>query len=346
MPAYDVRLEIEGVLYGGWTSITIRRGLEQVAGTFELAVTERWPGQSIPRPIKPGAPCRVLVDGEPVITGYADDVLPEYDAKSHTVMVSGRDKTADLVDCSAPSTQWAGRSLPQVAQALCAPFGIDVVTECPCHAPFARLKNDEGDSVYETLEAAARVRGVLLVTDGQGRLVITRAGLGARVATVLELGVNVLSGKGSFSLRDRFSAYTVKAQSVGLDGFGSAAAHGKGQATDQRVPRHRPLTIIAETQAEGGSSRERAQWEASVRYGRSRRVTYAVAGWKHSAGLWAPGQLVRVRDAWMNVEETLLVAQVAFTLDDQGTRCELTLQPAEAFRMLPVPEKGKGEVWP
>ncbi|MDO9631219.1 MAG: hypothetical protein Q7I92_04890, partial [Humidesulfovibrio sp.] len=237
MPAYDVRLEIEGGLYGGWTSITIRRGLEQVAGSFELAVTERWPGQDIPRPIKPGAPCRVLVDGAPVVTGYVDDVQPDYSEKDHTLMVSGRDKTADLVDCSAPSTQFAGRTLPQLAATLCRPYGIKVVTECGCGGAFTLLKNHEGDSVYETLEAAAKCRAVLLVTDGQGQLVITRAGQGKRVATVLELGVNVLACKASFSLRDRFSAYTIKGQSVGLDGWGAAAAHAKGQATDPRVPR-------------------------------------------------------------------------------------------------------------
>lgn len=178
----DVRLEIAGQLYGGWTSITIHRGLDQVAGSFDLTVTERWPGSDIPKPVKPGQACRVLVDGAPVVTGYVDDVRPSYDDKSHTVSVSGRDKTADLVDCSAPSTQWAGRSLPQIAAELCRPFGISVRTECDCSAPFQRLKNNEGDSVFQTLEAAARVRAVMLVTDGSGALVLTRAGQGGGFA--------------------------------------------------------------------------------------------------------------------------------------------------------------------
>ncbi|SNS05491.1 Mu-like prophage tail protein gpP [Humidesulfovibrio mexicanus] len=346
MPSYDVRLEVGDMLYGGWASIVIRRGLEQVAGSFELALTERWPGQDIPRPIAPGARCRVLVDGEPVITGYVDDVMPSYDAKEHGLSVSGRDKTADLVDCSAPSTQWAGRGLLPVAKALCRPFGIEVLAQCDTGKPFSQLKNNEGDSVYETLEAAARVRAVLLVTDGHGRLLITRAGQGARVATVLELGKNVLGCKASFSLRDRFSTYTVKGQSVGLDGWGGAAAHSKGSANDSRVPRHRPLTIIAEDQVEGAGAGERARWEASVRYGRSRRVTYTVRGWKHANGLWEPGQTVPVRDTWLSIDEPLLMVGVAYLLDEQGTRCELTLQPVEAFSLLPVPEKDKGEVWP
>ena len=64
----DVRLEINGMKYGGWTKISIRRGIGQVAGTFELSITERWPGQPIPAKIELGASCVVTVDGAPVIT--------------------------------------------------------------------------------------------------------------------------------------------------------------------------------------------------------------------------------------------------------------------------------------
>jgi hypothetical protein len=129
--------------------------------------TERWPGTTSPRPFREGESCRILVDGRPVITGYVDDVAIRYDDKDHAVSVSGRDRTADLVDCSAPSVQWAGRSLPQVAAELCRPFGIGVRTLCDCAQTFQRLKNTEGDSVFETLEAAARVRAR---TPDHGRL--------------------------------------------------------------------------------------------------------------------------------------------------------------------------------
>ena len=58
----DVRLEVNGRLYGGWTKIKINRGLDQLAGDFELEVTERWPGQEEIRFVAEGAPCRVLIN--------------------------------------------------------------------------------------------------------------------------------------------------------------------------------------------------------------------------------------------------------------------------------------------
>lgn len=159
----DVRLEINGVKYGGWTKISIRRGIGQVAGTFELSITERWPGQPIPAKIELGASCVVTVDGAPVITGYVDDVAPSYNAASHTVSVTGRDKTCDLVDCCPPSTQLKGATLAAVARSLAAPFGIEVVDETGVGV-VPGFKTNPGDTVFETLEQLARAKGVLLLS--------------------------------------------------------------------------------------------------------------------------------------------------------------------------------------
>lgn len=342
----DVRLVVDGTLYGGWQTIRIQRGLEQVAGCFELAVTEKWAGQDKLRPIRPGAACRVLVDSEPVVTGYVDDVDIRYDDKEHTVRVSGRDATGDLVDCSAPATQWKGRTLADVGRSLCSPFGIAVRAEVDAGGPFKSLKSSEGDSVFEVLEAAARVRAVLLTSDGQGSLVITRAS-SRRVNEALELGVNVLSCEAMFSHKDRFSEIEVKGQSAGFEGWsGESAAQPKSVARDSRVARHRPLTVIAEEQIDGAAAKARAEWERGVRFGRSQRLVYTVQGWSHRDGRWNPNVLVPVRDAFLGIQAERLVTEVALLLDGEGLRAELTLMPREAFERVELPEPGAGvEAW-
>ena len=341
----DVRLQVGGTIYGGWQRISIRRGMEQLAATFELGVTERWAGQDTVRPITPGAACEVLVDGAAVIKGYVDDVAVEYDEQTHDVSVSGRDRTGDLIDCSAPSTQFSGRTLAQVAAELCAPFGIGVKTATATGGQFSRLKNNEGDTVFETLEAAARVRAVLLLSDGLGNLVLTRTGT-ERVGTVLELGVNVLRCSGQFSHRDRFSRYQVKGQQSGSDDwYGEDAAHPLGTATDGEIARHRPLTVLAEENIDTAAASERAQWERNVRYGRSRRIGYTVAGWSHSGGLWRPNALVTVRDPFLSVSAERLITGVELTLDGNGFSTRLELMPSQAFDRVELPEPGEDSSW-
>ncbi len=341
----DMRLKVDGTIYGGWKQITVRRSLEQLAASFELVVSERWAGQDTVRPIRPGAACTLLVNNSPVIVGYVDDVNIEYGDKQHQVAVSGYDKTGDLVGCSAPSTQFSGRTLAQVATDLCKPFGIGVKVNTDIGGQFSRLKNNEGDSVFETLESAARIRAVLLLSDGLGNLVLSRAGT-QRISEALELGKNIYRASGKNSHRDRFSRYEVKGQMAGSDEwYAEDAAHPLGTSVDKAISRHRPLTVLAEEQVDKSSAQKRAEWERNVRYGRSRRVTYTVKSWFHSSGLWQPGFMVPVRDSYLGINGDRLIAGVDLVLDDEGFSARLDILPRQAFELIELPEPGEDETW-
>ena len=212
-------LRVGGQVFAGWKSVSIRLGLEQIAGTYDLAITERWPWQPLEWSIPPGEFCEILIGDDPVISGYVDAVSVSYDANSHEIRVNGRDRTGDLVDCSAPSTAFSGLTFLQIAEKLTAPFGIQVHDETALgrrlntkekkagkkgtppkmprvsgQLPKCATKNSE--SVFKTLEKLARSEGVLLVSDGEGGLIITRAGMGGNCSTVLEFGQNILRARG------------------------------------------------------------------------------------------------------------------------------------------------------
>ena len=151
----DVRLKVAGSEYGGWKRIRISRSIEQLAGSFDLAVSELWPGQDYERRILAGDACSVLVDGQALVTGYVDDVSIAHGSTRHEVGVSGRDATGDLVDCSAikGSGQWASRTLEQIATELCKPFGIKVRAEVNTGKAFNGFALQEGETVFEALTA-------------------------------------------------------------------------------------------------------------------------------------------------------------------------------------------------
>jgi len=343
----DLILRVNGRAFGGWESINVYQSIEQVAGTFELGITEKWASGDAPRPIHMGDACQVDIDGQRVITGYVDDTMPTYDAGSHGITVAGRAKTGDLVDCAAihKSGEWKDRTLAQIARDLCRPFGVQVVDLAHAETPFKKWKIQEGETVFACLERAARIRGVLLTGDAQGDLVITRGGAG-RIGTPLVLGRNILSAQGQFSHRRRFSQTIVKGDHSGSDDAWCAAVTGRsGTAADPRVTRYRPTIILAEDQVDNTAAKQRAQWNATVAFGRSQRMTYTVAGWLHRGGLWQPNKEVPVDDAWSGMEGDLRIAGVRFLLDDRGQRTEITVMPREAFDLIALPEAGNVSGW-
>ena len=346
----EVLLAVNGKQYGGWQSVDIRRGIEQISGTFALTLTERWSGQDEPWPIEKGDACQVLIDKEPVITGYVDDTIPTFDATQHSISVIGRDKTGDLVDCSAivKSGEWKGRNLLQIATDLAKPFGIKVIADTDYGKTFSRFSIQEGETCFEALDRAARMRGVLLVSDGQGGLLITRAGK-VRIATALVQGENILAGGGTFSMRDRYSKYICKGQNYGHDNSTPDHNSGpKGEAADANVLRYRPLLVIAEDIADAKGLKDRAMWEAVVRMGRSARPTVTAQGWHHTDGLWLPNRLVPVRCPYLKIDREMLIAAVNYRIDDKGTRTIFELCLPAAFELLAVPahvKKSERSLW-
>lgn len=156
----DVTLKVNGRNYAGWDSVRVTRGIEQIAGSFELSVTDKWSGHA-KMPIRPGDRCQVLIGAEQLIDGYVDDRLPEYSRDSHAITISGRDATGDLVDCSAGIKQAKGQDLLKVAAEACKPFGIKVVADAHTGKPFADEYAEPGQSVFDLLSTLAGHRGVL-----------------------------------------------------------------------------------------------------------------------------------------------------------------------------------------
>jgi prophage tail gpP-like protein len=339
----ELQLVVNGVAFGGWQRMRVRRSLEEVAGQFELGVTDRWPEQDMPRAIRTGDRAAVMIDGETVVTGFVDSTAVSLDATAHTITISGRDATADLVDCGAVHKlgEWRGATLTQIAGDLAAPYGVKVHTQTSVGAAFPSWSIQPGESAFECLERAARQRGVLLMSDGVGGLVLGKAGAG-RIGTAIVEGENLLRGNVRNDASQRFSTYILKGQQSGSDDvFGEAASALKATATDEGVSRPRTLVLVAEDEGDQAALQRRAKWEASVRAARALTVESAVIGWRHASGLWSPNRTVQVRSPTLGVDRELLIRDVELISDGEGTRTELTLTPVEAYSLIAMPAKKK-----
>lgn len=333
-------LKVGGQLYGGWQTLRVQRGLEQLAGGFELQVTERWAGQDVPRAIKPGMKCSLQLDGQTAITGYVDEVEANYDAQQHSIKVSGRDATGDLVDCYVDPkvSTYCNLNMAQIAERLCKPYGIGVIVNTSPGQPIPAFQLSGGASIFDTLEVFARNAAVLLTSDGLGNLVIT--GPGTQVSpTPLVLGKNILNASGQSSMHGRYSNYKVYGQVPPLsvsDPSSGVYFISEGTATDSSVPRFRLKVILLEDvfdtpQTVGRLGQERAIWQRNVDGSRSMEVTYTVSGFSHSQGLWEPNTRVSVTDPFLQLDGQQLISKVVHRLDENGARTEITVTGLHAY---------------
>ena len=327
-------LKVAGSSFEGWTSAQVTRSMEQLAGSFALTLAGRG-ADNLPVVIGPGGDCQVSLDGEVVITGYIDRVRINYSKDSHELEVSGRDKSGDLVDCSAihDPGEWMDIGLQEIAEQLCEPFGIAVMAT-DVGETFRKFRIETGETVFEAIDRACRMRGVIATADRNGGLRIgppETSSAGVRLA----LGENIIAAAGLSSWTDRYSDYQVLSQQPGNDDIeAEEATHITATARDAVINRHRPLTILAEQSADQDETQERADWEARVRETRTREVSVTVQGWREAgegSPLWDFGRRTRLIDDFMGINRELLVAQVTQSLSSGGTTTKLKLLPVGAF---------------
>lgn len=336
-----LELIVNGLRYEGWKSVRVTRSIESLAGSFSLDVSDRWGGQDVPWPIAEEDACRIAIDDVVVLDGYVDKRNLSTSATQRSLSYSGRDLAAALVDCDAVLDKWTFRNTSVVALArkLTAPFliRVDVQPGLSLGKPPKKQVVNPGDKAYEVIRRAATVAGVLVVSDGVGGILITRAGT-TRAATPLVEGENILSASVEYDASERYKRYLVMTQVGGTDEASGAATRIRAEATDEAVQREdRVLVIRPETGVSTDYARRRADWEARIRAARSETVTISVLGWHQprGRGLWPLNALVDVNAPSIGVGGQMLISQVEHTLSETGEVTQLRLVRPDAFTPEP-----------
>lgn len=359
----EVSLYISDKKFSGWKSVSISRSLEAASGAFNLDVVDYNPEIQKEYKIRAGEECRVLIGNDTVITGYIDSAKASISSDSFGVSISGRDRTADLVDCSVSGKpEYRNKSLISIAREFCKPFNIPVLSEDGQDAELSvrinpkaarsiaqkarrrkkqsgvfagenikTFRSQPGETVLETLERVAKEKGVLITSTPNGELLFTRSGKNSSGATIRE-GENLLGGDSEENHKDRFSDYIVNGQQPGVEGVGNRWSAFKSQTKDQAVKRYRPLIILAENAMGHSGAKRRATWEASVRAAKSFSTNLEVTEWRDDNGnLWEVNTLVKVESPSLRLDRELLITDVTFNLSDSGRTTSLQLKRPDAY---------------
>lgn len=330
VPPDDVFLIVNGKGFYGWETINVVRSVEAVSASFTISVSDKWVDLSEPWPIFVGDVCTLRFGKETVMSGYVDGVDCSIDGSSHSLRVTGRDRTQDIVDCSAVGkSEYRNMKLEAIAVDLCKPFGIGVRLECSTGAPIPKFALQPGETVLDALARAAKGKRVLLTSSAQGLLTITKAGID-KVPYTLKEGVNLLSCSMASVGKDRYSKYVVQGQPTGFDNESNVI---KGTATDKAVERYRPLIILAEDSATQSYVNARAVWEAKTRAGKAVTAEAKVQGWRRPDKLlWRPNSLVPIVSPSCRLNGELVISEIEYNRSsDEGTTTTLRLKRRDAY---------------
>lgn len=360
-----ITLVVNGREYGGWKSASIQAGIERSCRSFSLDITRKWPNApNLQRAVSPFDNCEVYIGNDLVLTGDIDATPIQYDAKNISVSISGRSKTGRLVDCSAANEpgQWNGWQVERIAEVIAAVYGVKVKVDVPTGAVVADHQIQQGETAFESIDRLLQLRQLLATDTAYGELLITQAGTKhSGDSLVLGPDGNILSASASLDFKDVFSSYTCKGQRSSTEtdddedeNLPASLCEASASTTDNRVPYNRQLIIKQSGQVDAAACADRVQYERDYRRAKALATQYTVQGWRKKDGkLWAPNELVRVRDALIGIDADWLIVEAEYKIADDGTTCGMTVAPREGY-VRPVEDgksksakskKGKGQQW-
>lgn len=170
-----ITVVVNGEAYEGWLESEVDRSLENLAGTFSIPVSLT-PGS--PPNIKRQDEVQILIGSRKVITGYVLAADPFYRGNDCGMRVTGRDRAGDLIRCSAifKGGQWRNVKIDRIIKDILGPFGLELVVDTDIGDPVVDFKLNHGETALDAIARAARLRGVLVTRDDNGRVLLTKAG--------------------------------------------------------------------------------------------------------------------------------------------------------------------------
>ena len=343
-----ITLEVNGVEYTNFTMATVTLSLDTLSNDFSFqAVLPA--GEQLP--LKGGEKCSILVDGELVVTGFIENVTGRYTATDHTIFVTGRDRTADLIDSSIDVIDdiRAPVSLKVIVEKVAKHIGSDLAVVDNANPDEFNKAEDivtpqPGDNAFTFVEGYAQKRQVLLTSNAAGNVVITNSKSTPSDSIIQNvvgaIGNNILTADWSYMTANLFNKYIQKGQlsPVALDFGGSETTDGlvsqKGEAIDKSVRPGRQRVTVSDKSFSSEQLQKRAEWSKKIRGARSVAYSCTVQGFKNTAGQrWDVNTLVSVVDTFADINRDLLLNSVRFLFNEDGSVSLLQFVEADAYKL-------------
>lgn len=344
-----MKIEVNGVQYSDFVQATTTQYLDSLSSIFSFKATAK---DGAPLPFRGGEACKITVDGELTLTGYIELVNSSGNDEEHSIDISGRDKTGDLIDSMIDSLSdiRAPISLKSVIEKIVKHLGTDLTVIDNLKPKLFNKAEDlaapePGQKAWDFIESLARKRQALLTSDPNGNIVITQAS-GEFIDATLQNKIeddanNVLTYSVSYDSTGRYNVYSIAGQLNPLAILTGGASSNSGtvsqiaKVTDPEIRKGRQFVLIAEKAGSASEQKDRATWEANVRKARGRVYGATVDGFRNQLGeLWAVNKIIKVEDEFAGINARMLVNTVQFSLDEDGGRqTTLALVERDAYTL-------------
>lgn len=323
----EVTLHTNGSIYEEWKDFTFIKTLNAVCDYFSASISIALDNTG-KLPFKEGQPTVIKIDGKKKFTGYIETIDFDITDEVADLVITGRSKTCDLVDCSVDIGLYEFSTIPleKLVRLICAQYGIGVINKSNLNPLVAKWNIYPSETSWQTLERLSRKFGIIFYGDENGDLVMGKTD---PVDAEIDLNENQAprSIKGKFSQAEKFSKYVVIGQARNqIDAI--------AEAIDSSVERPRSKVLLSETASTTDDCKTRAAWEKQISSQRSSDLTILLDDWTQgkSKVLWWTNLKIKVKFPYLSIDKYFLITGLRLTQSEKkGQQTLLEFEEVNSF---------------
>lgn len=320
MPSEEiVTVRCGGQEFRSWKSVSISASIKDAARAFRLEVAAELGASQTFAVFKAGAKVEILFNSDLVLTGYVDRYQPRLNGKDAQITISGRSKSADLIDGAAeqPKGRFEEKNLKDIATSLAAKYDCDVTVSSGVELePIPFYQITPGETAFRAVERLARSQGLAVMGKADGGIEITKGGKKRHAGEIME-GRNMLVGEADHNWSNRHSKYIVKGQRASGSNVDNLEI--EAVTKDDAVSRYRPTVIVVEEDTDRKRSKKQAENLRNRAAGQALKASVTMQGFRDDNGtVWEPNRLIWVESDFLQITQDMLVESITFSQDERG----------------------------
>lgn len=344
MPSEEiVTVNCGGQQFRAWQHVSISAAIKEAARAFRLEVVAELGAAETFQVFKAGAEVEILFNSDLVLKGYVDRYQPRISHNDAMITISGRSKSADLIDSAAeqPKGRFDEKNLKDIATALAAKHdGVEVTVTADVDlepVPFYQIT--PGETAFRAVERLARSQGLSIMGTASGGIEIAAGGKKRHGGGIVE-GENMKVGEADHNWSNRHSKYIVKGQRAS----GSNADNLEIEAVtkDDAVNRYRPTVIVVEEDTDRKRAKKRGEARRNRSAGEALKASVTMQGFRDDDGtVWEPNRLIWMESPFLQIKQDMLIERLTFSQDERnGSLTKIELVDPKAYDANKTSGKG------
>lgn len=297
-------LRINGTAVPFYTA-SLNYSLEQLAHTFSCSIA----AMNIVEPL----PVEFYLNDKLILTGQIDGVDSSTDSSSKTVTISGRSKSANMIDSRITMDALYDQPIDKLLRKLAAPFNLNVQCQVKSLEPIAEFQIN-AESPVENVAQVIREQGFVLV-ERNGVLTIEHTAHAVIQGIGLEVGNNIEQLGISRKFDKQF--HTIEVQGA----WDEASA----TVTSGHIDSSRTLVIISDQLQTEEACLSRANYERNSAIAQSLTASSSIADIFPELAIDGINRVIRVIDKKQDFNEMLVIKALGLSVSESSAVTSIQL---------------------